>query len=95
MPRPSVALCIWLIGLIRPTYADRSFLVASEIANAVFLELATRSRPFDEAVFLELRSDLTSSDNRIRRPLNGLQFLLAVPDKSGRLALHQKVTFLA
>jgi hypothetical protein len=89
------ALHLAAYGLVHPTYADRSFLATPEIANAAFLELATRSRPFDEAVFLELRSDLTSSNNRVRRPLNDLQFLLAVPGKSGRLALHQQVTFLA
>jgi len=82
-------------GLVRPTYADRSFLVASGVGNAAFLELATRPQPFDEAVFLELRPDLTSSESRIRRPLNDLQLLLAIPDKSGRVALHQKLTFLA
>jgi hypothetical protein len=82
-------------GLVRPTYSDRSFLVASEIGNAAFLELATRSQPFDEAVFLELRPDLTPSDNRIRRPLHDLQFLIAIPDESGRVALHRRITFLA
>jgi hypothetical protein len=89
------ALPLAAYGLFRPTYAACSFLVASAIDNAVFLKLATRSQPFDEAVFLELRSDLTSSDRRIHRPLHDLQFQLAVPRDKGRLELQQRITFLA
>ena len=81
-------------GLLRPTYADCSFLVSSATDNAAFLELATHSQPFDDAVFLELNSDLTPSDRRIRRPLNGLQFLLAVPRDKGLLQLQQRIAFL-
>jgi hypothetical protein len=52
-------------------------------------------QPFDDAVFRELNSDLTPSDRRIRRPLSGLQFLLAMPRDRGLLQLQQRITFLA
>jgi hypothetical protein len=82
-------------GLLRPTYVDRSFLVPSGTDNAAFLGLATSSQPFDEAIFVELSSDLTPSDRRIRRPLSSLQFMLAVPLDKGLLQLQQRITFLA
>jgi hypothetical protein len=82
-------------GLVMPTYADRSFLVSLETGGEAFLKLGTGLQPFDEAIFLELRSDLTPSDKRVRRPLNDVNFLLASPQQNGRLEFHRQITFLA
>jgi len=80
--------------LEQPTYADKSFLVPSDNKSAALLRLTTRSEPFDEAFFLELGSDLTLSKSRIRRPLAGIQFLLAVPKEGGGLEFHRQIEYL-
>ena len=82
-------------GLMQPTYADQSFLVSSDNKNAAFLELVTRSEPFDEAAFVELRADLMPSNNCFRRTLAGTHFLLATPSDGGRLEFHQQINYLA
>ena len=80
-------------GLMRSTYGDRSFLVASDERCAAFLELTKKSEPFDEAIFLELDSSLVPSGTRIRRPLVGTRFSLAIPTEVQKLELHHQVTY--
>jgi len=82
-------------GLTQPAYSDRSFLVSSENKNAALLKFATRSEPFDEATFLELRTDLTPSKNSFRRALAGTHFLLATPKDGCRPEFHQQINYLA
>jgi hypothetical protein len=81
-------------GLERSSYADRSFLVASDDKHAAFLELAANREPFSEAVFLKLGTDLAPSGERIRRTVSGTQFLLAAPKDKSRLEFHQRITYL-
>ena len=95
MPCPGSIMVLASYGLTQPAYTDRSFLVSSENKNAAFLKFATRSEPFDEATFLELRTDLTPSKNSFRRALAGTHFLLATPKDGCRLEFHQQINYLA
>ena len=82
-------------GLQYPSYLRQSFLIVSDREHEAFLELAAGNGAFDEAIFVELRSDLTPTDKRIRRSIASTRFALATPMPNGRLTLRHRITYRA
>lgn len=81
-------------GLWQPSYANLSFLLASDERGAAFLKFGTGSEPFDEVILLELDVNLTPTTKRIRKTLAGTEFMIAMSNGDGSLSVSDRIAYV-